>query len=68
MNDKRLPFTLPIIHLMVSQLRTGFFSSYANALLEVVFLLWGEFTARSKKFNSSQDLSLADFSLKSNHF
>lgn len=37
-NDKRLPFTLSIIHLMVSQLRTGFFSSYTNALLEAVFL------------------------------
>lgn len=68
--DKRLPFTLSLVHKLVSHLRQGCFGSYTDALLETVFLTafygflrCGEFTTNSDSFNPMHDLTISDISI-----
>lgn len=68
--DKRLPFTLSLIHKMVSHLRQGCFGAYVDLLLETVFLTafygflrCGEFTSNSECFSPNHDLTVSDISI-----
>jgi len=36
--EKRLPFTLSLLHRLILSVRNGLFSAYSNILLEAVFL------------------------------
>ena len=73
--DKRLPFSLHTLHLLVTHLRGGIFGPYNDLLLEAVFLAafygfmrCGEFTACSEVFNSAHDLTVSDLSFQGDHF
>ena len=70
--DKRLPITLPVLHMLVSALRQGCFGLYVDALLETVFLTafygflrCGEYTTRCATFDPARDLTMSDLSMGS---
>ena len=69
-NDKRLSFSLPLVHKLLSHLRQGCFASYADLLLEAIFftafygfLRYGEFTTSSDSFDPSHDLTISDITV-----
>ena len=73
--DDRLPFTLSILHAMVSVLRRGCFSPYIDSLLECTFLTafygflrCGEFTTRSNVFNPATDVCFSDLTFHPDFF
>lgn len=73
--DKRLPFTLPLIHILIISVCNGLFSTYINTLLEAVFLTAfygfmrpGEFTSATNQFDPARGLSFTDLQFSPNFF
>ena len=73
--DKRLPFTLPILHKLIIALRSGLFNPYIDSMLECAFLLafygflrCGEFTSPTHQFNPERDLALPDISFHPDYY
>lgn len=74
-NDKRLPFTLPLVEKIISRLRAGCFGSFTDKLLETViltafygFLRGGEFSCRTYAFDPHSDLTISDINIFEHHF
>jgi len=74
-NDKRLPFTLPLVKQIISKLRDGCFGSYTDQLLETViltaffgFLRGGEISSRTCSFDPNLNLTISDVSIHDHHF
>ncbi|XP_035854557.1 uncharacterized protein LOC118494467 [Sander lucioperca] len=74
-NDKRLPFTLPLVKQIISQLRNGCFGPYTGQLLETViltaffgFLRGGEISSRTCSFDPNHNLTISDVSINDHHF
>lgn len=73
--DKRLPFSLTLIHKMVTHLRQGCFGAYTDSLLEALFftafygfLRCSEFTTSSDSFNPLLDPTISDITIKANMY
>ncbi len=73
LKDFQLPFTLPLVHKLMTYLRNGCFGLYTDLLLEAViltafygFLRGGEFTSQS--FDPSDDLFRADVTLYPHYY
>ena len=73
--DDRLPFTLSILHAMLSVLRRGCFSPYIDSLLDCTFsmafygfLRCGKFTTRSNVFNPATDVCVSDLTFHPDFF